>query len=102
AADRFGLVDRGDVDHDDVRGVADRVDRALQVAEPITEIRTDRVDDLAQRLHPTEGVGVDRVGIGAGHIVLLLLVRVTATSATSTGMGACGLCTVTWTLATAS
>src|SRR5215207_5022290 len=71
-ADWFGLIDRRDIDHDDVRGIAERVDRSLQVAQAVTEIGAEGVDDLAQRSHAAEGVGIDRVGIRAAHLTYSL------------------------------
>src|SRR4029453_17879549 len=97
----LGLIHRGDINHDDIRRVAQGVYGALHVAEPITEVRAYGVDDLTERFHTAQGVGINGMRIGATHVVLLL-VSVTATSATSTGIGACGLGTVTSTHCTAS
>src|SRR5687768_15932023 len=96
-----GLVYRRNIHHDHVGGIAQGVDGTLYVAKPIPQIRADGVDDLAQRFHAAQGVRVDGMRIRTAHVVLLL-VSVTVTSATSTGIGACGLCTVTSTHWTAS
>src|SRR4029453_14379797 len=91
---RLGLVHRRDIHHNHIGSVSESIDGTLYVAESLAKIRTDGVDDLAQRFHTAQGVCVNGMRIGTTHVVLLL-VSVTATSATSTGIGACGLCTVT-------
>src|SRR5215207_2484827 len=66
------LITLAGADHDDVRGIAERVDRSLQVTQAVTEIGAEGVDDLAQRFHAAKGVGIDRVGIRAAHLTYSL------------------------------
>ncbi len=63
--DRRGLVDRRHRDDVDLRGVGERVDRALQVGEPVADVAAERQHGRPDRPHLAgQGVGVDDVRVG--------------------------------------